>query len=207
MDEGLLKLWTLCMSKANWESNSVKMDGITQPVKLKPGQFVTGRYELHGEYHQWRRGYKKRFPSARTLWRWLKTLERMEFLTIKTTNRFSIISMGNWPTEQTNKQKVSSNVTNSCPTAVHREELNKHYKEGKERSDLQDKANIRPCKSCGQGFIPSKPWHEVCDDCYRSQKQSAYNFRKCKGCGAEDSTVDRDTMLCNFCRFKQEQAI
>jgi len=118
LDDGLWKLWTLCLAKANWESNSIKMDGVTQPVKLKPGQFITGRDALHANYHQGRRGYKKRHPSAKTLWRWLKKLENMQLLSIKSTNKFSIITMANWPIEQADKQKVSNNVSNSCPTAV-----------------------------------------------------------------------------------------
>ena len=40
LHEGLWKLWTLCMSKANWETNSVKLEGVTQPVKLQPGSLL-----------------------------------------------------------------------------------------------------------------------------------------------------------------------
>lgn len=209
LHEGLWKLWTLCMSKANWEANSVKLEGVTQPVKLQPGQFITGRYELHGEYHQWRRGSKKRSPSSRTAWRWLKTLEKMGFLTIKSTNKFSIITMANWPIEQTEKQKVSSNLTNRRPTDDHRESLNKHYKKGKrtptpEKTAFKEKADIRPCKQCGKGFVPTKHWHTVCDECYRPDSEKRYSWPKCKICGAENNTVIQG--LCNYCQWEQEEA-
>ena len=61
-DEGLLKLWILCLCKASHKKTHVKVDGIVKPITLEAGQFITGRFKLHGNYHQWRRGYKKRSP-------------------------------------------------------------------------------------------------------------------------------------------------
>jgi len=211
MNEGLLKLWCLCMTRANWEANIIKMDGVTQPVKLRAGQFITGRYELHGKYHGHRKGYKKRFPSADTLWRWLKVLEKMQFLHIKSTNKFSIITMANWPTEQTEKQKVHTNLHNSCTTAAHRETLTNHYKEGvKKETPIiafkeKDRGKTQNCNSCGKEFRPTKPWHDVCDDCYQPEKQRGYNFKVCSRCGAENSTVGGALGLCSHCSWKTEK--
>ena len=48
--EQILKLWILCLMKANHKEGWVKVDGVTEPVKVLPGQFVTGRFSLHQEY-------------------------------------------------------------------------------------------------------------------------------------------------------------
>ena len=204
LNEGLWKLWCLCMSRANWEENSVKLDGVVEPVQLKPGQFITGRFELHGAYHQWRRGYKKRFPSARTTWRWLKVLEKMQFLTIKSKSKFSIITMANWPTEQLEKQKVSSR----CPADDHRETLSNHYKEGgkpppKEKSK-KDKGDSRSCEGCLKPFIPRMAWHTFCDDCFKPGVKGGVrpqSYPRCQGCGTESSSVIDG--FCPFCESKE----
>jgi hypothetical protein len=209
LDEGLWKLWSLCMKKANWEANSVKMEGVVQPVKLKPGQFITGRYELHGAYHQWRKGYKKRKPAPYTLWRRLKTLERMQFLSIKSTNKFSIITMANWPKEQTQKQKVSNSVSNRRSSDEHRETLSNHSKEGGkpppvEKEIIKDKADSRSCKECHRPFIPTKDWHTVCAGCYEPRGRTGARpellNKKCQGCGLEASNV-----IDGFCPFCEDE--
>jgi len=96
----------------------VPIDGIVEPVKVEPGQFITGRFELHADYHQRRRGYEKRFPSPRTVWRWLLSLRNMQNLTIKSSSKYSIISITNWHTYQENDQRV----TNRCPADDHKQE-------------------------------------------------------------------------------------
>jgi len=176
------------------------MDGINQPIKLEPGQFITGRYELHGAYHKWRRGYKKRHPSARTVWRWLKTLEKMQLLTIKSFNKFSIITMSNWPIEQIVKPEVTSSVTNRRPTGDHSEEVINKCKEGGEKKTPTLASNEKICDSCGKPFQPTKPYHPVCDYCYQPGSyglSGRYNYPKCQGCGMEASSVKDG--LCPLC--------
>jgi len=121
----LWKLWCLCLLKANHKMEYVPIDGIVEPVKVEPGQFITGRFELHADYHQRRRGYEKRFPSPRTVWRWLVSLRNMQNLTIKSSSKYSIISITNWHTYQESDQLV----TNGCPTGDHKQEVNKNDKE------------------------------------------------------------------------------
>jgi hypothetical protein len=197
------------MSKANWEENSVPIEGITQPVKLKPGQFITGRYELHAEYHQRRKGYKKRYPSPITLWRWLKTLEKMELLTIKSFSKFSIITMSNWHIEQTEKQKVNNDMNIRRTSGEHRESLINHSKEGgkhppKEKDAFKDKADSQPCEKCGRPFIPEKHWHSVCNDCFQPRGTGGARpellNKKCQGCGLEASNV-----VDGFCPFCEDE--
>jgi len=192
------------MSRANWEENSVKMEGTVQPVKLKPGQFITGRYELHGAYHQWRKGYKKRSPSPYTLWRWLKTLQQMQFLSIKSTNKFSIITMANWPTEQLEKQKVNINMSNRRSSDEHRETLINHSKEGgKPLPAYKEDLRTKECERCQRDFMPRIAWHTLCDYCYQPGARAEgrpLNYPKCQDCGTESTSVIDG--FCPFCEDK-----
>ncbi|NIO19672.1 MAG: hypothetical protein GTN76_02710, partial [Candidatus Aenigmarchaeota archaeon] len=107
-NERLWKLWCLCLLKANHKPEYVPIDGIVEPIRVEPGQFITGRYELHADYHQRRRGYKKRSPSPFTVWRWLLSLRDMQNLSIKSFNKYSIISISNWKLYQENEQQMSN---------------------------------------------------------------------------------------------------
>ena len=110
-NEHLWKLWCLCLLKANHKTEYVPIEGIVEPIKINPGQFITGRYELHADYHQRRKGYKKRFPSPLTVWRWLHFLKNMQNLNIKSFSKYSIISINNWKPYQENEQQMNNRRT------------------------------------------------------------------------------------------------
>lgn len=116
--EGLLKLWILCLLKANHEEKEIILPGLLKPIKVKPGQFVTGRDSLHFQYHQGRitkRYSRKLTPVPRTLFRWLENLSNLQNLSIKTTNKYSIVTITNWHEHQALAQKVSSSATGKRP--------------------------------------------------------------------------------------------
>jgi len=126
--EGVWKLWCLCLMKANHEGAEVSIPGILKPVKLKPGQFITGRNSLHYEYHQGhlKKKYRRKpAPSVITVYRWLSHLENMQLLNIKTCNKYSIITIINWDQYQTNEQQVNNRRT----TDEHKQELKEELKE------------------------------------------------------------------------------
>ncbi len=106
-NEGLWKLWCLCLMKANHKECWVSIDGILNPIKIEAGQFITGRFSLHKEYY---RNKRKNQKTPLTLWRWLQTLEKLENLNIKTNNKYSIITIINWGSYQKgNKQNEQLN--------------------------------------------------------------------------------------------------
>lgn len=109
--QGQWKLFCLCLMKATHKPIEVTIPGILQPVKLKPGQFVTGRYALHRDYHQaggGKRYSRKAAPTAYSLIRWLQNLEKMQILSIKTCNKYSIITVLNWDQYQEDEQQMSN---------------------------------------------------------------------------------------------------
>jgi hypothetical protein len=123
---GLWKLWSLCLMKAAHGEKEIVIDGLLEPVNIGPGQFITGRDSLYREYHQLhlpgRTPRRKRLPSPLSLFRWLLTLQHMQMLNIKSTNKFSIITITNWPRYQQHEQQMNNRRT----TDDHKEEIIKN---------------------------------------------------------------------------------
>ena len=117
--EGMWKLWCLCLMNANSEEAKVTIPGLLEPVTVKAGQFITGRDSLHYDYHQGdilgERYSRKRRPVAKTLFRWLLILEKMQILSIKSYNKYSIITVFKWHLYQKNVQQMSREMSNKCP--------------------------------------------------------------------------------------------
>jgi len=142
--EGMFKLWILCLLKANHKEAEVILPGILKPIPVKPGQFIMGRYELHREYHQadiQKRKYSRKCkPTPYTLIRWLLTLQYMQMLSIKTYNKYSIITITNWYLYQANEQQevaespINTKKCDSCtlnsPILAKSEHQKKSAKQG-----------------------------------------------------------------------------
>ncbi len=116
----LLKLWSLCLFLANHKDCRVRVDHELSEIRVVRGQFVTGRDSLHAAY------YTKKKPedkTPRTLWRWMKVLETDEYLSIETSNRYSVVTIRNYSVYQDgDSEDVQENVqpvSNLCPTCVH----------------------------------------------------------------------------------------
>ena len=125
---GIWKLLCLCLMLANHKETEVMLPGVLKAIKLKPGQFVTGRDSLHRAYHQAhiKRNYsRKAKPTAITLYRWLIYLQKCQILNINSYSKYSIITITNWPHYQENEQQVNNRRT----TGEHRQELKKNEKE------------------------------------------------------------------------------
>jgi len=107
-DPILLKLWLLCLMSANHKENFVQVDGISEPVRIGPGQFLSGRYAIHRAFYP---RAKKGNKSALTLWRKLQTLEKMQNLNISSHAKYSIITICNWSEYQQSEQQVNNRRT------------------------------------------------------------------------------------------------
>jgi len=90
----LWKLYCLCLEKAAWKPYSVHLEGLTRPIEVGIGQFVTGRDSLHRDYYTSKRR-KKEQKSPQTLQRWLKILSEMGLLELKMNNRFTLVTLLN----------------------------------------------------------------------------------------------------------------
>lgn len=115
-----LKLWLFCLMKASYKKREVLIDN--QIVQLDSGQFVTGRDSIEREFN--RDMQKKYQVSGRTLWRWMKLLESEQYISINSTNKFSIITINNWDVYNKNDQQMSE----KHPATGHQMSTNKKEK-------------------------------------------------------------------------------
>lgn len=135
-DPNMLKLWSLCLLKASHKDQpNYSLGG--QPIPLKAGDFITGRDSLSEEFN---RGVQKRNRvSAITLWRFLKKFEKFEMLNIKTTNRYSVVSIKNWDVYQSDEQQMNNNRT----TDEQQMNTNKNVKNNKNDKEIKDSPSKR----------------------------------------------------------------
>ena len=127
----LLKLWVYCLFRANYKDDWFTPSGVVEPIRVKRGQFVTGRYALHkGCYPRKRKGN----PSPLTLWRCLQVLEKMGNLNIHSNNKYTVVTIPNYslyndvPPEK--RGGVSSEVNNSRTTTEQQLNTSKNIQEG-----------------------------------------------------------------------------
>lgn len=105
----MLKLWIHCLLKASHAEHKQLVGN--QMVILEKGQFVTGRDTLFEEFNK---GVKNdEVVSRSTLWRWLKNFETWQMLNIKTTTKYSVVTVFNWCEYQQSEQQVNSKRTAS----------------------------------------------------------------------------------------------
>jgi hypothetical protein len=128
-DPDLWRTWTCCLMLANHKPAWVKVDGLAAPVHIEAGQFITGRFEFHHAMYPKKR---KKNPCSKTTWRWLQTLESVQNLTIKTSNKFSVITIVNWHAYQSdhaqNVQQDVPQTSSTCPADVQHVSTNKNDK-------------------------------------------------------------------------------
>lgn len=122
-DADLLKLWVYCLLKASHKEREILVD--KQTVKIEPGQFITGRFELEADFNKGTPARKK--ISGITLQRWLRKLETMGNLNIKTTTKYTIITVVNWD----QYQEVEQQMNNKRTTDEQQVNTNKNVKKGK----------------------------------------------------------------------------
>lgn len=91
---------------------------------IKPGELLTGRKQLS----MWT-GLSEQ--SVRTA---LNDLKSTGELTIKSTNKYSIITITNWDKYQQTNQQTNQQVTNNQPTTNHIQERKKDKKERSKRA-------------------------------------------------------------------------
>ena len=132
MQDGYIKLWRKSLDDSLWQNISIwrffeycllkatyrehtALVGM-QEIHLEPGQFVFGRKVASEESGL----------SERTIRTCVEKLKNMRKLTIKTTNKFSIITVVNWGRYQTeeiiNDQQNDQQTTNKRPTNDHIQE-------------------------------------------------------------------------------------
>jgi hypothetical protein len=157
LDSGLLQnaeawqLMTWCLLKASHKPHKQLVG--KQIVELEPGQLVFGRIAAAKEL----RTTQQRIRTS------LKVLENLEFLTIKPTNKFSVIAIIKWETYQQDQpptnQQVNHQATIKQPSSNHQTTTNKneeHYKN-------EENKTLVPIGTCPQQAVDQCPHQAIVD--------------------------------------------
>ena len=87
-NSNLLKLWLWCLCKATHTEHEVIVG--KQIIKLLPGQFVFGRLKAAEILNM----------NDRTVYDYMKLLNKLEMISMKTNNKFTLVTIVNWAVYQ-----------------------------------------------------------------------------------------------------------
>lgn len=131
----MLKLWMLCLMKASHKGNKFLFNG--QEIHVSSGQFVTGGHAIAKEFNE---GVPvDNQVVGRTLWRWMKKFEKEEMLSIKSTSKYSVVTIKNWDDYQASDNQVSSDRQASVKPVS----TNKNAKNAENAKNEKNKDNSR----------------------------------------------------------------
>jgi len=116
-----LKVWLWCLLKASWKERIVLLG--RNKIKINKGQFIFGREKASEEL--------KMSPS--TAYFWMRFLRVNSYINIKTTNKYSIISVKNWQKYQSVNSKVNNKKTTKRQQKDTNNKVNKVNKVNKRR--------------------------------------------------------------------------
>jgi DnaD/phage-associated family protein len=105
----VLKLWLLCLFKASHNGNRFLFNGVE--VWVDRGQFVTGRAALAFEYNEGMRREHQLSPTSTN--RWLRKFRDLGMVDIKTTTKYSVVTVINYDLYQSGGQLPDSKWTTS----------------------------------------------------------------------------------------------
>ncbi|MEI2428525.1 hypothetical protein V8V54_26475 [Priestia megaterium] len=120
--------------KATYTRRNILFD--KEEVVLEPGQFLTGRKSLSQEYNESLSPKKK--VKETTLWSWIKKFEKWGKIDIKSTNKYSIITVLNWSEYQSSLTTEHPQDTNELTRASQPNDTNKNEKEIKKGKEGRD---------------------------------------------------------------------
>jgi hypothetical protein len=136
-DPDLFRLWMYCLMKATHKEKNIIID--KREVKLQAGQFLTGRFSLNQEFNQGVSSRKR--VKETTLWSWIKKLEKIGNIDIKSFNKYSVITVVNWHEYQDNQDILTTEQqqnNNRTTTEQQQTDTNKNVKNDKNVKELKD---------------------------------------------------------------------
>jgi hypothetical protein len=145
----LWAFWCWCLMKASHKEHDMIVG--CQQVHLIPGEFVFGLNKASEELEM-------SIRSIRTI---LDFLKKSKNLTIKTTNKFSVISIVNWHTYQSDK--IENDKQNDKPPTNNRQATD-NKQECKELKNVKNKEYTSDFLE----FYTAYPKHKARDDAFKA---------------------------------------
>lgn len=148
----MYKLWNLCLMKASHENRKFLFNG--KEIWLNSGEFVTGRDAITFEMNK---GVKREHQvNSGSVWRWLKRFEKEGMLNIKSTTKYSVVSINNWDDYQASEHQANIKRTTS-EQQVHTNKNEKNDKNEKNINNNNKGSSIRSIwENNGFGLMSSK---------------------------------------------------
>lgn len=132
----LWMFWCWCLTKATYKPYTTLVG--YQKIDLLPGQFIFGR----------RKAAEELPLSEQEIRTCLKTLENLQNLTSKPTNKYTIITICNWERYQNQEneinQQVNQQLTNKQPATNHIQEDKELKEENKSIELSNDNSSTEP---------------------------------------------------------------
>ncbi|MBT7630933.1 MAG: hypothetical protein HN597_14695 [Desulfobacula sp.] len=145
LDGGLLKnhnvwvFWSWCLMKANHTKDKKFVVGF-QEIYLQPGEFIFGR----------KKAAEETGLSEQKIRTCLTFLKKSKNLTIKPTNKFSIVSIANWKTYQfcddAINQQSNQQLTSKQPASNQQVTTNKNKRTKEQKNKRRKKPFLPPTK-------------------------------------------------------------
>jgi len=123
-NEKLLKVFIWCLLKASY--NVIEQVVGLKTITLQPGQFVFGRQQAARELHM----------KEATLYRCIKWLEKEQIISIKSNNKFSVITVINWELYQLAESESNSKDDNKRTTKEQQMNTNNNIKNNKNINNI-----------------------------------------------------------------------
>lgn len=139
---GAWQLMSWCLLKATHRHHRQIVGAIV--VELKPGQLIFGRATVARELG----------TTERKIRTCLDLLQKVDFLTIKATNKFSVITIVNWNSYQ---EERPANDQQDDQQATSKRPANDHKQEHKTQSTEEEKNPPNPPDGGGEGVAAPPP--------------------------------------------------
>lgn len=128
-NEKLLKVFIYCLLKATHKEQSILVG--LQTVDLKQGQFVFGRSRAASELNM----------KESTVWKYIKFLEKVKSISLKSNNKFTIITVENWADYQSLDDDEEQQSNNKVTSKKQQNNTNKNVKNDKNDKEEKNKKN------------------------------------------------------------------
>lgn len=129
----VLKLWMLCLFKANFTTNRILFNG--QEIQVDRGQFITGRVALASEYNKGARREHQLSPTS--INRWLNKFRDLQMVDISSNAKYSVVTVLNYDAYQPGGQLADMYPTSSG----HQADTVKNSNNSKKESSSHKSAN------------------------------------------------------------------
>lgn len=210
-DAELFKLWVWCLLRANYKDREVVHAG--QVVKLERGQFITGRFMAIKELNLSVKKYRTR----------IELLEKMGQISLKTANKYTIITVVNYDYYQTKEEKGANkrptkgqqkatdnninNINNNTPPSGE-ENMNwksNQYGEDYLEEDLQVDPDFKPKKKKSVKKVSDDV--QAVFDLFENPASALWRMREIERVAAQTlfDTYGLETLKRRIKRIKSEQ--